>query len=648
MSVPKHDSSKATTHRNIDMQKEILKNNEITASSEQTAKLKALFPSCFDASGRFHPDKLEELLRADGAHITREGYKLDWLGKSYARLLANLKTTTLLAPNTKHNTKLENTNSQNLLIQGDNLDVLKHLVNAYSEKIKVIYIDPPYNTGSDGFVYADDRKFTPSQLAGMAGLDEEEAVRILSFTNSNSNSHSAWLTFMYPRLYIARELLTDDGLIFISIDMNEAAQLKILCDEVFGEECFIGAISRPTGTRMGTGSRGLAKELDYILCFAKNNGELQRLPMTAQELALYDHADSKGKYLLRSLRRTGGENRREDRPSMFYPIKAPDGTKVFPIAPEGWESRWSCGKDTYDQLLVDDEIVWKNDDGNWKVYQKFYLKDGKKEVSDLWDGLDGNKKGTRETTSLFDGVKVFSNPKAIGLLTQILRVGGGKDDVFLDFFAGSGSTAHAIMKLNAEDGGSRKFILVQVSEPTGETTEARKSGYSTIFDITRDRIIRASKKIMIEYPNTTSDVGFKEFKTIPANEGAFIHYLNDAETLEDYVPFDGLALDDKALNALLTTWKIYDGLPLHQDLVAIDLGGYTAYKGKHILYFVKKSLELSHIKEMLRRIDEDDDFAPRKIVAFHHVLGDKMLREFSEAINAPNRKYLELTFEQRF
>ena len=221
------------------MQDEINKNKDITANSEQLAALKAQFPSCFDKDGRFRPDKLEDIVRASGADITREGYKLDWLGKSYARLLANLKTETLLAPNAEHNERPENAGSENLLIQGDNLDVLKHLVNAYSEKVKMIYIDPPYNTGSDGFVYNDTRKFTVLELQRLAGVEEDEAQRILDFTESSSNSHSAWLTFMYPRLYVARELLREDGVIFISIDDNEQAQLKLLCDEVFGPENFV-------------------------------------------------------------------------------------------------------------------------------------------------------------------------------------------------------------------------------------------------------------------------------------------------------------------------------------------------------------------------------------------------------------------------
>ncbi len=257
------------------VQQEIKKNADITANSEQLATLKTHFPQCFDKDGKFRPDKLEDIVRASRADITREGYKLDWLGKSYARLLANLKTETLLAPNAEHNALPENAKSENLLIQGDNLDVLKHLVNAYSEKVKMIYIDPPYNTGSDGFVYNDTRKFTVEELQRLAGVEEDEAKRILDFTNSASNSHSAWLTFMYPRLYVARELLREDGVIFISIDDHEQAQLKLLCDDVFGEENFLAKLIISTGANKSGKGVKIQTNTEYCFAFAKSDQLVQ-------------------------------------------------------------------------------------------------------------------------------------------------------------------------------------------------------------------------------------------------------------------------------------------------------------------------------------------------------------------------------------
>ena len=252
------------------MKKKIEENDNITGNSKQIDVLKQHFPNCFDRNGKFLPDKLTEIVKSEEMDVVKEGYSLNWLGKSYARLLANLNTETLLAANEDHNQKPENKNSQNILIKGDNLDVLKHLKNAYREQVKMIYIDPPYNTGGDGFVYEDDRKFTPKELAKLAGIDEDEAKRVLDFTQSKSNSHSAWLTFMYPRLYVAKELMREDGVIFISIDDNEQAQLKMLCDEVFGEENFITTFCWEKKKKPSFLSKNVGTKFEYIIVYAKN------------------------------------------------------------------------------------------------------------------------------------------------------------------------------------------------------------------------------------------------------------------------------------------------------------------------------------------------------------------------------------------
>lgn len=231
--------------------------------------LKQNFPSCFDKNGAFDFEKFKTQLSKNEINFSKESYGMDWLGKSYARLLATDETTTLLKEDEKFNQKGDNATSENLLIKGDNLDVLKHLSNAYHEKIKMIYIDPPYNTGSDGFVYADDRKFTIEELQELSGVSEERAKRILDFTQSKSNSHSAWLTFMYPRLYIAKQLLKDDGVIFISIDENEHSQLRLLCDEIFGEQNFITSFIWKNKKGGGNDSKYVAVEHESILMYTK-------------------------------------------------------------------------------------------------------------------------------------------------------------------------------------------------------------------------------------------------------------------------------------------------------------------------------------------------------------------------------------------
>ena len=290
----------------------------VTANSEQLAVLKNNFPQCFDKQGKFLVSKLQEILQADGVDVSRESYGLNWLGKSYARVLANEPIRTMLSEDIEHNELEQNKNSHNLLIQGDNLEVLKHLKGAYTNKIKMIYIDPPYNTGSDGFVYKDDRCFSAEQFAELAGVDLDEAQRVLDFTQSNANSHSAWLTFIYPRLYIAKQLLKDDGVIFISIDDNEQAQLKILCDEIFGEGGFLGNIVRATGQTTGQDSGGLGASFDYILVYGNNPlVELQGLPLTEHDLKRFQNKDEKGFYAYDQMRKTGSNDLRQDRPNMY-------------------------------------------------------------------------------------------------------------------------------------------------------------------------------------------------------------------------------------------------------------------------------------------------------------------------------------------
>nr|WP_270049351.1 site-specific DNA-methyltransferase [Ignatzschineria rhizosphaerae] len=223
----------------MNIKEETVYSNVETANSKQLAILKKHFPNCFDRDGNFIQERMLEVINANEVELSKESYSLNWLGKSYSRLLANLPPKTLIHADVEHNAQEQHKDSKNLLIKGDNLEVLKHLVNAYSEKVKMIYIDPPYNTGSDGFVYNDDRKFTKEQLSELAGIDITEAQRILEYNDKGSSSHSAWLSFMFPRLYVAKGLLQDDGVICISIDENEHSQLKLLCDEIFGEQNFI-------------------------------------------------------------------------------------------------------------------------------------------------------------------------------------------------------------------------------------------------------------------------------------------------------------------------------------------------------------------------------------------------------------------------
>jgi adenine-specific DNA-methyltransferase len=302
-------------------------------------------------------------------------------------------------------------------------------------------------------------------------------------------------------LYLAKNLLRQDGVIFVSIDDNEVHNLRLLMNEIFGEENFVAQITRATGTPTGGGgAKPIVNEMDYLLVYSKSpNLKFTGTSLTEDESAIYDKEDENGIYLIRPLRRTGGEDRREDRPTMYYPLISPDGTEVYPIAPAGYESRWICGKDKFDELNNANLIEWKQNGNNeWTVYQKFYLEGRLKQPGNLWTKVEGNKKATRDVRDLFEGKKIFDFPKPVGFISKILQISTDSNDLILDFFAGSGSTAHAVMNINREEKTSRKYICVQLPELTEENSEAYKAGYKTIAEISKERIRRAGKKIQEE------------------------------------------------------------------------------------------------------------------------------------------------------
>jgi adenine-specific DNA-methyltransferase len=331
---------------------------------------------------------------------------------------------------------------------------------------------------------------------------------------------------------LAKNLLRKDGFIFISIDENEIGNLRVICDDIFGIENFKGQITRSTGTPTGQGTERLVNELDYIVAYSRSS-EIGFIGQALSEEGekIYDQVDEKGRYLIRPLRKTGGEDRRLDRPSMYYPVEAPDGTKIYPLGPGGYESRWRCGPDTYIDNLKNGLIYWKqvkeeDDKGMiWKVYQKFYLEGRLKQPGNLWINLDGNKKASIEVRDLFDE-KVFDFPKPVGLLRNICEISSSIDGVVLDFFAGSGTTGHAVMAQNAIDSGSRKYILVQLPEPLDPENKDQKTAADycdkinkprTIAELTKERLRRAGKKVREENPMFAGDTGFRVFKLASSN-----------------------------------------------------------------------------------------------------------------------------------
>ncbi|GMA81614.1 site-specific DNA-methyltransferase [Shewanella glacialipiscicola] len=487
-------------------------------TQQNIEQLKQLFPDVF-SENKIDFEALKAVL-GEAVDDSEERYNFTWNGKTKARQIAQTPSTGTLRPCKQESVNWDTT--ENLFIEGDNLEVLKLLQKSYHKKVKMIYIDPPYNTGRD-FVYKDNFHDNIKNYLDVTGQLDISGKKISTNLETSGRFHSDWLNMFYPRLKLARNLLKDDGVVFISIDDNELSSLLKISHEIFGEDNFIGIISRSTGTRMGTGSKGLARELDYIVAYSKSSEfGLYKLAMTNDEASIYNEKDDKGRYLLRSLRRTGGENRREDRPTMFYPVTSPDNEDVYPLAPEGWESRWVCGKDTYEQLLANNEIEWKKVKKagveKWQVYQKHYISDAGREVSDLWIKEDGNKKATKEVNSLFDGFKIFDHPKPVQLIRKLIQLGTkpSEGDIVLDFFAGSATTGQAVLEQNIEDEGNRKFILVQLREPIKQTVATKKFNFKFISELSFDRIKRAINNLSTKI-NDNIDSGVKLFKLDETN-----------------------------------------------------------------------------------------------------------------------------------
>jgi len=481
--------------------------------SSNTQKIAQLFPNCVtERLGKEGKPELAidfEKLQAELSNeIIVEGeerYQFTWPDKRAAVRLANTPTTMTLRPCREESVDFDNT--QNLYIEGDNLDVLKVLRETYLGKVNMIYIDPPYNTGND-FVYNDDFAQGKDDFEQSSGLFDEEGNQTIDpmqrNTESNGRFHTDWLNMIYPRLKVARDLLADDGVIFISIDDNEVENLRKVCDEIFGENNFISQISwRRTDNQPNIGFFARVKE--HILLYSKSiSFNLGRLPLSEKAKAEYRYSDAKGLFR-RSILLDKTRGRK------FYPKVTKLGNTLT--------GPWMVTEEEFDRMDANDEIYW-TENGDGQPYGKIYLSESKGQIpNDFWGIEFGtNQRGSLEVEKLFNQ-RYFDFPKPVSLLSNIVMLGADKDALILDFFSGSATTAHAVMKLNAEDSGNRKFIMVQLPEKTDEKSEAYKAGYKNICEIGKERIRRAGKKIKEEAGLSTQnlDTGFRVLKLDSSN-----------------------------------------------------------------------------------------------------------------------------------
>jgi len=465
-------------------------------------------------------DKLRQELADSVVEGPEERYQFTWPDKRNAIRLANAPTTKTLRPCREESVDFDNT--QNLYIEGDNLDVLKILRENYLGKVKMIYIDPPYNTGND-FVYNDDFSQASSEYIAESGQFDSDGNRLVLNTESNGRFHTDWLNMIYPRLKVAKDLLSDDGVIFISIDDNEVENLRKVCDEIFGENNSPATIIWEKADSPRMDAKSFSSRHDFILVYAKDfKDEVFIKPTVSEVPEHYDKVDEYGnRYYLKPLRYMGNADTREARPNLFFPIEAPNGELIYPIRADGSDGRWRWSKEKVQ--LEHSKLEFINGRNGWSVYTKIYADNETAiPIETIWYNKDvgSNRTAMAALKKIFQDEKPFTTPKPIELIKMMLSILNSKDSIIIDFFSGSATTAHAVMKLNAEDGGNRKFIMVQLPEKTEEKSEAYKAGYKNICEIGKERIRRAGKKVKEEagLQCQSLDIGFRVLKLDSANE----------------------------------------------------------------------------------------------------------------------------------
>lgn len=625
--------------------------NEIAAPNDfEVDRLREALPEYFDKDGGFMLDRFQETLRAGEVNLNREGYELKFLGKSYAKYLTSTKTETVVVPDLDHNAEGANAESENLYIVGDNLDALKHLLGSYSGQVKCIYIDPPYNTGSDGFVYVDDFGFTAKDLVAKIGLGEDEAQRIIDL--QGKSSHSAWLTFMYPRLELAKQLLTEDGVIFISIDDNEQSNLRALCDEVFGEQGFVATVAVKNNPRGRQSSTSIAPVHDYILIYSKAAAVagIGGKRLTQEQRAEFKFEDESGNYRLLGLRQRGVASLREDRPDMFFPIYVNPETEevsltehagwleVLPRKSDGRDGRWMWGRAKC--LVETDRLVAKfvSRRGEYDLSVKDYLNnDGlierTKKSFTIWDDKEFNQQvGTQEVKALL-GADAASYPKPTPLLEEVVQLGAGVDDIVVDFFSGSGTTAEAVMRANAFDGGARRYVMVQIPDVIAPGEPAYTAGYRTIDEIGRDRIAKAAAKIKAD-TDANIDYGFKLFRLEELSE----------KTLDELQTFnpneDGTLLAGNFVSKFdfdetpggevaLSTWLLQDGFGLTAKTQALRLAEYELRVSGDSAYVIEPGITSEDVLTLVSKL-ENGELDLNRLVVFGYSVTFSVMHELKK------------------
>ena len=632
-----------------------MKFESLDMTAQNIDRIAALFPNCITEmldEERSTPEKkvykravnfelLKQMLSPDMVDGD-EAYEFTWVGKKAAIVEANKPIRKTLRPCVEESKDWDTT--ENLYIEGDNLEVLKLLQESYLGKVKMIYIDPPYNTGND-FIYADDFMRSQEEENAQMGMYDEDKNRLFKNTDTNGRFHSDWCSMIYSRLMLARNLLTDDGVIFISIDENEIINLRKICNEVFGSEQFIAQITLLCNPKGRSQDKYIANCHEYLLIYSKAvlpAGSVS-IPKTKEDIEKdYPLFDESGKpYRELELRNTHRDFGRFNRQNLWYPLYVqadgsvcleplPNTEAVYPVWDDGFEGCWTWGKEkaTKEMHL----LIGKRTSGKMKIYRKAYAYDEDsvplKQVKSIWnDNAFFTEKGQNVANALFGAkAKLFQSPKSVALIRQCTLMAQEKEAIILDFFSGSATTAHAVMQINAEDGGHRKFIMVQLPEPCDEASEAYKAGYKNICEIGKERIRRAGEKIKSESPMTTQDldIGFRVLKLDDTNMKD-VYYAPDDYDQGMLAGLESNIKDDRTDLDLLFGCLIDWGLPLSLPYKSEQIDGCTVhtYNDGDLIACFDANIPESVVKEIaqrkpLRAVFRDSGFAssPEKINVF--------------------------------
>ncbi|MHB8380510.1 MAG: site-specific DNA-methyltransferase [Acidimicrobiales bacterium] len=601
--------------------------------TELAKQLSELMPEVV-ADGKVDIVKLKELL-GDDAGNESERFGLFWPGKRAALRAAQEPTTATLRPDHENSKDWDST--QNVFIEGDNLEVLKILQKHYHGKIKMIYIDPPYNTGKD-FVYPDNYKEGLATYLEWTHQVNESGKKISTNSESEGRYHSNWLNMMYPRLKLARNLLTEDGIIFISIDQNEHSSLLRLCSEVFGEGNVLGSVSVVNNLKGRSDDEYFATANEFLVACARNNEGATIYGFATDEgyQAEFKYSDDISNYKEVGLRKTGKNWRRIDRPNMYYPIyfnttssefsleASGDSIEIWPWDSKGGEGRWRWGKETLLQNK-DTELVAREVSGNWNIYVKMRdVVDGEARTvrpKSIWiDPKYDTAGGTRAVKALFDGNNYFDNPKPIEFIKDVLAIGARKDSLILDFFAGSGTTAQAVLEQNSLDGGSRRFVLVQLPEPTPDDSAASKAGYSTISELAVERIRRVGDQLQRSLTGSQIDVGFRVFRLADTNFSKWhvTSSVNEESLGQNLLALRESAGDEATPDALLTEILLKQGYSLTEKVKTFEIDGLLVHSvgGGLLLAFLDE-----HTKPTLVQFRAIVDSGPGKLVILEDAFG---------------------------